>query len=1112
MGGSNEKSGQEVCSDVAQRCPRISPLISPLACSIETCINVHYNANRSIDVQFTRSASRAVCLDQLPGNSHHAMSGDQELYNSERSLSGPLALDSRSSTFDLTRASSTGSTYSIGSSGGHGLQFKNPFENVNFEFPGLRTEIWEPLDREIAQADIEAYIINQSTEVPSDLEIEEDMALQQLQQYEQPDENTDTYQDISGDYELARILTQEFEAEPASLSKENVLFQYLYEQPTADVTYQGVSLSLEYLLECKELWSLSLLFKWVQGLPELYGKTLLGELEICKHFMLLISFYFPNFEDSELSELVNQIVSDFKQSGCFEEAFNNQIFINNESWVSGVIPRLLTCYSTYYNHMEVSFDDRLVSRLRCYDTSCHFNKKQPVDLPKDSLSQTWLSYWKISNEELRSLDRAQIEKNMTLFELISTASRDVENHRKFVRTVGEDFKKKPASLVSPMKADVFYQIAFDSIARMADLKEKYLLNPLREVIASQGKFITSGYCSPYLTWLDNIKTVYKLQVKNKCALAIYINFEREKPGSKFYQWYTQHNDYVSQKNFSNVFVDDAIILLPTFKKLGKFVDPDSEEGRQINKVTMELKQFAHQLNRWKEEFDTSLLVDKITFGKGIAPVTFEPNTVILIENSAKLKLNMGVNLYLLLFDFVFLVCEVDFNKHKYRVVQPPIPTHYIHAIGKKKQRSSSHRISFGGPAAAPQDELMTQLKIYNMATQNSLSVFVFNGQEKEWVRQIAQAHDARKSKLLSLGPFRMKFVALGTTSYESLSTTRSLVTDVSKIVPTEPWANQHVLSSAIFSAATVNMPFGEFTIVGLNNGICIGHKRAWRKMYSFDNVRKMEHMPESKVFVFLASKKLQCFHSADLDVYASKELLKEISLPLTLISKDVMDFCVVREKNTEALYYLKGNSASVLLVKVAMPKFKKFFEPINVTIVAKTRYTDLAVKKVSQSAGRLYLHTTEKQFLRLPELLVFPHIMQVGSSSTSDSKISSLLLMHQSLRSALTVAVFSLASEETLVVLDKMAVFCKDTGYFSRAEFIEFGGAIKAAAMQDEHLVVVSKTEIEVYEVASIGPKAGRLVQVISGTNMRLVESLGRVKVVSILNNNSQILFELIKK
>lgn len=938
-------------------------------------------------------------------------------------------------------------------------------------------------------------------------------------------------------------------------TKEDHIFQDLVDHSTDErVDYEGVTLSKVRLLQCKDIWALSSLFKWVLNLPHWFEKALFAEVEVRQYLSLIVKFYCPNFDDYDLLEVVDLIVYEFKQHECFVEAFNHQVFINDEASISGVIPRLTTCYSTHYNHANTNLKNRVYFPHKCYDFDCPFNRRK-FDVSKQ-LNQRWHIYWDILPQELQTLDKAKIDKSSAIFELIATAHRDVENHSIFVNTVGKDFLKQEKTLAYPLRPAVFYKYAFESVEEIGKLKKKYLLEPLKEILAEQGKYIEREYWNPFLSWLDNSESIYKEQVKNKSALLVFINFEREKPQSKFFAWFKSHNSYIAQKNFYNAFVDDAIIMVPTFEKIKKLSVPGSNEWNQVDKVLQKLKDFAAKLNKWKRTYDSRELFKKITF----SPLNYNVNTefdeddVIICENLAKKSASDSKNLYLLLFSSRFLICEIDFIRHNYKVIENPIPVQYLIANSKKKDsKSKSARLNFktsGGSSHGEKHSLanakMSKLRIFNIAEDYMTSVIVYRGQDQEWIKKVTEARKLFFDKMQQLSAFKLKYIAESVSSNEGLYYLGvSYPNDVVKVLKSSSRLAAYMLNSTVISTITLKHKQKKYEIIGMSNSVCarcVSDNEKWKKLLSYEGVRKFGYFKDDNVLVLLAYKKLVCLSFDDVVLFLSKKLPK---LKASLISKDILDFGCLKFNNFEALAYVKSSSLSRNMVYITRIRIQS--QQIVETIVHKL--TDVQeklgseVNKCDTIDSDIFLRVENRQFYKYTfkskkqptELTRFPQPLinlesqrdnsinnraNIGNKSTLSNTLSnSLVRITQSLLTALPVAIFGMRTGETLVVLDRMAVFCNDHGYFSRAEFIEFDTVCcNGAAYQDGHLIICTKHNLEIYKVFATGPRAGILAQVLFGRNLQIIggglgsdDSAARV-ISTFQEGRRQVLLELIRK
>lgn len=284
----------------------------------------------------------------------------------------------------------------------------------------------------------------------------------------------------------------------------------LPEIPDSIKTFDSKRLSSRDYERCREIWSLSQIALWLQGLQT--GQLEITQQELTKSLVGLFTHYIPTLNWVHAERIAEDALKSMTVAGFV--SFNEASFVQFDSrnCAVGVFP-LLTgqgCYTGVHGATE----ETTVSSLRCYSSKCSRtiplkgNLLPNVDLKElaDASNGDWASYWKIGDEQIMEIDKKEAKKQYAIHELIVGEESYVRDLITLVSIFGDSLQKMN---VPPIMTDQeeFWEHSFGSVKVLVECNSEHLLRPFKYRQQQQGPFI-EGVADLILGWLGKSREPY----------------------------------------------------------------------------------------------------------------------------------------------------------------------------------------------------------------------------------------------------------------------------------------------------------------------------------------------------------------------------------------------------------------------------------------------------------------------------------------------------------------------------------------------------------------------------------------------------------------------------
>ncbi|GMM36585.1 hypothetical protein DASC09_039100 [Saccharomycopsis crataegensis] len=882
-------------------------------------------------------------------------------------------------------------------------------------------------------------------------------------------------------------------------------------------------LGQEVFLECHELWSLSKVFQWVSKLPEKLQLTLLDEYMIRDCLKGLIKFHYGYMDEDVIFDIVTLIIDEFKQNDCFMEAFDDQYYIDNEASISGVIPQLSTCYSTHYNHLQVKVP------YSCYDVFCQFCERHAHenDIKERNpypVKCSWHNYWNINPQEASSLKDKDLCQFM-IFEIITTANRNYFNAKAFIELVGGKFKAEKDDLASPMSKNEFFESAFGGLQKIVEIKQKYLIEPLRKVLSNQGRYITKDFWKILLQWLQHSEELYMRDWKHKCRLAIFLDFAKDRSSqalsgadtsaiskSRIYKWVGKQKSEYSGK-FSMYFdclLFDLVELKNIFDRLTIFLDrhntPQSEALMGMRVVSDTIKRLLLQLDQYKATIDTEEYIEKLDFRThNIIPCRLDKSMV--FESQIRSHTIENTNLFILLFNSTVLFCIRDLKKNKYTVIANPIPSYYIYA----KEDSQIANYGFRGRKTSG-----STIKVKSVGDSTR---FFFHDYQGSVINAINEHREKFSKSLFDHKVFKLKQIFINENfDHQNMGKNDDQIygSDVLQFFPKRRSHTKEnpLLIDTIICSLTITFQGRRYYVVGKKSGVsmCKMGTKKWVKVLNVSGLVYIGVMILSETLLVLSKKELVCVKLSDLcEVMEHKPRFSLNGVPaVKVLNKwygDIVGISILHTKHTTASTPNESLACFICTSSCVRLQLYQVSNDRSVTVLPKKNYKIKGVLmnsyvNCSSLENNVFFPVAEKGFATCAvpedevstiEIKYFPssdNLLAAVDRRSSTLVDTGLLESARKLSTSRPIGIFKLSSEETLVAFSRVALFCNSRGSLSRDKFLEFGTYGRASWYQNGYLLVLGVNCIEVYCVNVNDKKLspGSLVQVIKGKGFRPVD------------------------
>ncbi|KAH3683419.1 hypothetical protein WICPIJ_005638 [Wickerhamomyces pijperi] len=683
---------------------------------------------------------------------------------------------------------------------------------------------------------------------------------------------------------------------------------------------------IQYLSSIFEI-SLRLEQNWTDGMP-------LTAKEYRRFLHRLISFHLPKLKSFVVEDQVENIIKTFDSQNC--------IFIDNDSDTvhffpnvkpSGILTAITGCYTLCHSY-------RSGSQYQCHSSRCSLTVYKPpvpqtLQLVKsDEKLPDWVTFWKISSNEIQDIPEDELKKQSHLFDLIRQQQNIIKLGRIQVDVYGPSFTNATPKLVK--EVDSFTTDAFESVKPLIDLHQKYLLEPLIEKLNQEGKFI-SGVGEIFLNWTQKAKNPYLQYTRSQANVREFIKIEKTKK-SGFAKWLRtvdQRPEVIEasldhDRIFSSGFIGHTQQLPLALGAIRKYYREDDMECKLLDQCI----EFINSLNRRIDSLqDKSLhrrntkLLNKTLRWRTTIPIV---DLDLLSENRKLIKksdvqFKEGWSSYvprtLILLDNYLLITIQD--EGFFKIIENPIPVSILQVELKAIDSSSTTEAT------------LFPFKVKHSGLGISFTFYTEDERDRTlWFELFKQAKSSHVSKGDLTEPFKLAILSdqfsspinrVPTTAQSLLSP--QLEEALKSMNPDMKPSARPVMESEILCGFTFQFEGKAFHLIGLNYGLFLteAHSIDWRRVLQIPRVTQVEAV--DNILILISAKGLYYFNLVSIllnyyNVNSEKKVIGD-----RLSSKDnVILFKTAFHNNTKLLFVLKSNLTGSNKLKIFAPVFDVFNE------------------------------------------------------------------------------------------------------------------------------------------------------------------------------------------
>ena len=257
---------------------------------------------------------------------------------------------------------------------------------------------------------------------------------------------------------------------------------------------------------CSEPWALSSIAAWIRELAG--GETGEGESDLREKtiedgLVALFTHKVPTMNTADAETLTQRVVKSMLDAG---------ILIPDEEWVkfgpgtiSGVLWQLTGsgCYSPKVHEQEI--------HGRCYSHHCTRTLKkinlQMHVLEPSRKSEDWVTFFKLTKEQLESSNKKEIQRQNNLHEIVMSEDTYMDQINVLRVLYRDDLLTWQPPIIAKNKLAKFIAAVFGKVEAIKEVNENYLLAQLKYRQTEQGPWII-GFSDIFREWIRKAKHAY----------------------------------------------------------------------------------------------------------------------------------------------------------------------------------------------------------------------------------------------------------------------------------------------------------------------------------------------------------------------------------------------------------------------------------------------------------------------------------------------------------------------------------------------------------------------------------------------------------------------------
>lgn len=785
-----------------------------------------------------------------------------------------------------------------------------------------------------------------------------------------------------------------------------------------NLPFSSSSLMSRHFATCENVWSLSSIFQWCLNIRTWIHDLFILKTEFKKALVKLLVYHKRDIPLDTIGPNVDQIISSLSRCGAIsydygtlpdekgekslptpQETSQETKSSDNKSYpgiilhenvaVSGILTDLTRCYCYDKHHKS---EDKLYAnkvQMRCLSSRCYLNRVidyevqfRNKDVTDIVLGEDWALHWKLSADDIKSLDKNLTKRQSLLFDLLRYEQTFIQRAKCFVETVGPEFVKTVKVLLNPNEIILVHKFDEDVVnpgKELLTIHQKTLFEPLLKVLISNGKFIkdVTDIADIYFNWSQ----VAKPALLKYMGTVPMIEELLKVPTIK--QWVDVHIRTIP--TVKKLKVNGPLLFLSTFNSryqqlplqlsdIKNQFEPEDGEQISLSKAIEGIKKTSSRVNEMKVHADNIHGLKRIQKQLVWKSTVNAPNINFGSENrrlfyrgdltrKGDLKINSSVNHIILLDNYLLITERVKNSKSamiNYRVIENPIPIEFLLVEIKDRENPTIElnltrtltqslpqqmALTNNRKSIVEEDQSIYPIKI-RYAGHGKYNAFTFSTKsERErgvWIDHLMKARTNLCGRLRKVEPFSFRLISNTCFAYEESNKITKLQ-ECAEQDPIENYASDahnklkslgysgdiyslrnssnHVAFSTVQAGYCFEYHHQQFTMIGLASGVfCSDMSNEWRKIINTVDTTKISVVPEINLVVILSDGSLRYY---PLDVliecyYGYRSTISSVALS----HESVSFFEIGKHREIPMLFFAKkrGNSLGATNFKVCIPE------------------------------------------------------------------------------------------------------------------------------------------------------------------------------------------------
>lgn len=908
------------------------------------------------------------------------------------------------------------------------------------------------------------------------------------------------------------------------------------------------SLTPSHFLECENVWSLKTISRWCIKFSGWIDNQEILARDFEKVLTKLLVHHKPDVSVDIIEGNVKHLIARLFETGLLTKSSKNEgqsynltIQSSDSLVVGGVLVGLCPCYCV---------DERtsVQNSACCYSWLCPINKRVAYEkfmseaVPDEIvLGSDWANHWNLTAQEI-SIDPTGSKKQSFLFDLIKFEQTFLKRANCFIDVAGPEFIKVASlhlgqtSIISVLKLK---EEIYSSAKKLADIHYHRLLNPLKNILIADGKFIrdVKGIAELYISWS---KAAQKPLLQYMGILPIVEDLLKDE-SLKGWDINILNNPQLKEQQ-----VNGNILLISTFNSryqqlplqlsdIRKFYDEGDEEYNALTRAIDSIKDLGLKVNEKKVHADNVHLLKQIEKHLQWKPSIFQVNLKLTSPNrkfyfrgdltrKGDLKIN-STAVHVILLDNYLVITEKQRN-HKttlFRVTETPIPIDYL--LFENRDSDSAilgHTANNSNNITSEvQEDSTYPFKIRYAGrgkSQTHTLMATSEADRKKWLSVLLQSRNGAIKKQFLLAPFNIEAIDNSFFAYDQASR----ITKLPLLASNDPLmmitkdtkdrfrerkiendiynpsiTRAQLLITQISCSETFTYQNMTFVFVGLSNGIfCSDGNNIWKKIVNLNFVTKITVIPELSVVLALANKELRYYPlKSVIDIYYER---KERLSSFVLTNGSILFYEYGRHREVPSLFVARKKNSGTTTFKVFALETDNH-GILSTFAVIKRFYIQAECYGISIFNTSIAVHTNRGFEILDLDKLVPRTVPELPPPETSSKKLDAYSRKKEGsgsdqIRKALAhttpMGMYKLTNnKEFLLVYTDCAIFVNKNGKLSRKAMISFDGRPRSSTFQNSYLILACEEIIEVWSISDFTSGTNSLVQVIPCKDIHMTNS-----------------------